>query len=464
MFVRYVGTARSCSEANYLSAIAGRDDYVVLDPSSRNRNITVEFSCDGDAVHLPLPPLQRDFLDLAACVFVADELVSRDRSADHWTRDLNFLVPVRDPNLWEESRVRVEDTLATISGDAFSFRWLPRSRIVTPVRHRKTLPTGFDTVCLFSGGIDPLLGANALLKEGRRVLLVGHQADATTASSQTRLASALKRRFGNRVCFLQCRVAQSLSPNARYALPDKAENSHRPRSFLFLALAVVAASIRNVDLVVIPENGLIGLNVPLQRSRLGTLSTRTAHPRFLMMLRETLRTLGLYDGALRNPFLAQSKTDLLARLDPVLRSEVTQTVSCAKTGRVRWSGRRGIHHCGFCVPCIYRRVAMASAGLDSSSHYENDVFRKLATLAPTRQADLRALVQFAKRVTSSTNAERLLTVTSHGYFPPEELNALGDGSIDSFAPMADMILRWSSQFLLYLRSACTVQTRRLLAI
>jgi hypothetical protein len=83
---------------------------------------------------------------------------------------------------------------------------------------------------------------------------------------------------------------------------------------------------------------------------------------------------------------------------------------------------------------------------------------------PARQADLRALVQFAKRVSSSTTAARLLGVTSHGYFPPEELGALGDATIDSFAPMAEMTLRWSSQFLSHLRTACTTSTRRLLAI
>jgi 7-cyano-7-deazaguanine synthase in queuosine biosynthesis len=464
MFVRYVGTTRSCDDPSYLLAVSRQSSRIVLDPSSRARNITIEFSLDGDAVHLPLPAAVRDFLDLAACIYVADELVSRASAPDHWTRELDFLVPVRDPAVWEACRARLEATLSILSGDAFAFRWVPRTSIVASVRHRRRLPNDFDAVCLFSGGIDSFLGANALLKEGRRVLLVGHQADTTTAALQARLAGALKKRFGKRVSFLQCRVAQSLSPNVRHPLPEKVENSHRPRSFLFLALAVAAAAIRDVELIAIPENGLIGLNVPLQRSRFGTLSTRTAYPGFLLGFRETVRSLGLYAGALRNPFLAQSKTDLLATLDPALRTEVVQTVSCAKTGRVRWSGKKGIHHCGFCVPCIYRRVAMASAGLDSSSHYEDDVFRKLQTLAPTRQADLRALVQFAKRVVSLTDAERLLSVTSHGYFPPEELTSLGDGSVTSFSPLAAMTLRWSSQFLSLLRSACAARTRRLLAI
>lgn len=464
MFVRYVGTSRSCDAPSYLAALAGAGTHVVLDPSSRHRNITVEFTLDGEPVHLPLPPMQRDFLDLAACIFVGDELMSRDGSPDHWTRQLSFLLPVRDVGSWEAIRSRLESSLATISGDAFSFGFVPRSSIVASVRHRKVLPRGFDAVCLFSGGIDSLLGANALLSEGRRVLLVGHQADGITASTQTRLAGALKRRFGKRVSFLQCRVAQSLSPNARFTLPAKAENSHRPRSFLFLALAVVVASIRNVTLVVIPENGLIGLNVPLQRSRFGTLSTRTAHPRFLLGFTETVRSLGLYDGALRNPFLAMSKTDLLTNLDPVLRAEMRHTVSCAKTGRVRWSGKKGIHHCGFCVPCVYRRVAMAAAGLDIRTDYEDDVFRGLESLAPTRQADLRALVQFAKRVVSSTEAQRRLSVTSHGYFRPEELSQLGDGTVASFAPMSEMMMRWASQFLVHLRSNTSAKTRRLLAV
>jgi 7-cyano-7-deazaguanine synthase in queuosine biosynthesis len=336
--------------------------------------------------------------------------------------------------------------------------------VVASVRHRKQLPRNFDTVCLFSGGIDSLLGANALLAEGRRVLLVGHQADGTTASSQTRLAASLRKRFGERVSLLQCRVARSLGSDVRDPLPAKMETSHRPRSFLFLALAVAAAVAARAHRVAIPENGLIGLNVPLQRSRFGTLSTRTAHPRFLLGFRDTMASLGLYDGALFNPFLTQSKTDMLADLDPELGKDVLRTVSCAKTGRVRWSGKRGIHHCGFCVPCIYRRVAMSVAGLDYSKHYEDDVFRNLPSLAPARQADLRALVQFAKRVVSGTDAARMLSITTHGFFPPEALGSIGNGSAHGFASLAAMTLRWSSHFLDYLRTACTPGTRRLLAL
>jgi hypothetical protein len=72
MFVRYVGTSTSCGAPSYLAALAGAAGHVVLDPSSRRRNITVECLLDGAPVHVPLPPMQRDFLDLAACVFVGD--------------------------------------------------------------------------------------------------------------------------------------------------------------------------------------------------------------------------------------------------------------------------------------------------------------------------------------------------------------------------------------------------------
>ena len=57
--------------------------------------------------------------------------------------------------------------------------------------------------------------------------------------------------------------------------------------------------------------GLSRLNSSLQISRVGSLSTRTAHPIFLKNFLDLLRSLGIYEGTIRNPFLYESGTDML---------------------------------------------------------------------------------------------------------------------------------------------------------
>src|SRR5207245_2433395 len=159
--------------------------------------------------------------------------------------------------------------------------------------------------------IDSLLGAYRLLYAEKRVLLVGHQAEGITASAQTRLFRWLKERFKKNVDFLQCRVARAQRSDPKHPLGDKVEESHRPRSFLFLALATAAARAAQVRHIEIPENGLIALNPPLGTSRLGTVSTRTAHPAFLKGFSSLLKKADIFDGEIRNPFLYLSKTDMV---------------------------------------------------------------------------------------------------------------------------------------------------------
>lgn len=59
------------------------------------------------------------------------------------------------------------------------------------------------------------------------------------------------------------------------------ENTSRGRSLLFLCAALSVAGILGENVpVYIPENGFIGLNIPLTGGRKGTCSTRTTHPYF----------------------------------------------------------------------------------------------------------------------------------------------------------------------------------------
>ena len=460
--VRYLGSV-VCKAPSYKTALRHPSENIIIN-TFQPANVTFRISCDRKPINIKLNPPIRDLLDLAIAVYISDEHVKRASSDDRWSRNFYFIFPVDNPKSWKTNENLLKKMLHFLSGDYFSFDWEKSISYPPRQRHRARLPNKFDTVCLFSGGIDSLLGAYQLLRQRRKVILVGHQADSIAASTQWELAQLLKNRFPGQVVLAQCRVARSLTANPRYPLPEKVEHSHRPRSFLFLCLAFAMASHSRIDSVMIPENGLIALNIPLQLSRVGTLSTRTAHPAYLDLILQTVQKLTGYRGELKNPFLYQSKTDMLKRLDPEILELLKKTVSCAHPDVFRWAQARGKKHCGYCVPCIYRRLAIAETTLDQSRDYVVDPFVQFLDLSATKRADLYALTQFAKRVIKATKAERQTMILEHGAFPADIGKRIGLKSVTDYSEWADMIFRWADDFIKKATTWSPKNTKRLLGI
>lgn len=459
--VRFVGTNGSPAE-EYVRALAD-DETAIIDTLPPDPNVTVKFRLDTVRPVKVMPNKKaRDLLDLAVCIYIADETEERAVAVDHWSRSFEFVVPVDDPAAWQAATPELQKALRTLSSDHCDFTWVQRQALPVLGRHRKLLPSGYDTVCLFSGGIDSLLGAYQLLKEGRRVLLVGHQADVFTAATQKDLFLGLHNKFGNQVRFVQCRVARTLSSTPHYRLPDKVEITHRSRSFLFLSLAITVAGAVGIGEVVLPENGLIALNPPLQASRIGTLSTRTAHPIYLTRLLDFLSTAGIFTGSIRNPFLYQSKTDMLKNLDPELHPLVLRSISCSNVGRL--VGKTGKLHCGHCVPCIYRRAALVHAGIDNPDNYADDLFQNLSSVTKHCQIDFRALVGFAGRIIATSAVARDLMVFSHGAFAPDIGGRIGPYAARNVSPWSNMLLRWAQNFMQTVEALSSASTRCILGL
>lgn len=62
----------------------------------------------------------------------------------------------------------------------------------------------------------------------------------------------------------------------------------------------------NVSELMVPENGLIALNVPLDETRVGSFSTRTTHPFYLSLWNKLLLGLGL-NMSVVNPYWNKTK-------------------------------------------------------------------------------------------------------------------------------------------------------------
>lgn len=462
--VRYVG--RRCTAPDYAEALEGAA--AVIDTARQTGNVAVSFSRRGvrsGRMQMRWQPATRDLFDLSALLYVGDELAKRGEA---WTRRFRLDVPVVDPAVWTQNEGALASALEFLTGDAYEFRWMPTRRLEGYGRHRVQLPRGrHSVVCMFSGGLDSLMGAVRLLDAGEDVLLVGHHADGVTSTAQRELFDVLRGRYGNRVELVQCGLRQSTRRNPTYTLPAVAvkEDSHRARSFLFLSLGFAIAKGAAIDRVVLAENGLIALNPPLGSSRVGSLSTRTAHPRFLGDLRQLVHALGVFGGELRNPFLYESKTDIMSGLDDWLRPLVLRSVSCAHAATsVRWAGKAGVLHCGYCVPCIYRRVALTSVALDDAADYCEDVFRDLHDLSETKQLDMRFLVRFAQRVVRAGAAQLRGIVVSHGTFPADIGGGIGPYAASDYGPWAEMLSRWAHDFLARLDQLASRETKRLLGM
>ncbi len=364
----------------------------LLDWAPGTRAATIEFGADFFAGWQPTAT-GGDLLRFASGAYCADRNVLREYSRDAWTRDLLMEVPVTDPHAW--ARAPWPDALRFLTGDHWSFELHPAN----PAQTAPGAGLPVDAVSLFSGGLDSLCGVIDLLENnpGLRLLLIAHQEGGKASTAQRALHDGLVSAYGSERVLLRrmfCRPAPPHPAQTR-PLPDVHERTTRSRSLLFLAGALAAASACGPDVpVYVPENGWIGLNVPLTRARTGSASTRTTHPHFLDLLRGACQAIGL-NNPVNNPYrlytkgemLARcSKPDLLARLAPA-------SLSCAHPETARWRDRlQG--NCGYCLPCLVRRAALATIKQDRADEYAWDALTDPDLLNPTERtgADLRATI------------------------------------------------------------------------
>lgn len=371
-----------------------------------------------------------DLALLAATVTAADTRISRDtESQDSWTREIDLYVPVLDPVLWSGTAALLARMLNFLSGDRWRvfFRGRHRDYRELIARPAELIPPAFDSVCLFSGGLDSFVGAIDLLAVDGHPLFVSHYWDAST-SSQELCAHRLGGVYGD------------LSPRhvrARVGFPDDLvagsvpEKTQRARSFLFFALAAMAASgLEDDSTICVPENGLISLNIPLDPLRVGAWSTRTTHPFYMARWNDLLRQIGIH-ASMENPYRFQTKGEMLsgcANRD-LLRRYVGETISCSSVTKGRWKGF-ALGHCGYCVPCLIRRAAITAAFRNDPTDYPTmPVLTAHPLNARTAEGEhVRSFQMMARRLGHQPGLAAILVHKSGPLsdYPPADLTAYAD--------------------------------------
>ena len=313
-----------------------------------------------------------DLALLAALVTAADTRLSRKtESQDSWTREIDLYLPVNDPPLWKTVTDLIQRMLTFLTGDRWCLYVRPRNqenlRLYT-LPDNPSFPPDYDCVSLFSGGLDSLIGAIDFLADERRPLFVRHYADAST-STQRECIEGLSEVYGNLdTQHVRTRV---VFRSTDFSTVIGSEETTRGRSFLFFALAALAASgMPSSTTIYVPENGLISLNVPLTPLRVGAWSTRTTHPFYMARWNDLLRQLGI-QAVLENPYRFKTKGEMLSDCNngEILKKLIGTTRSCSSISKARWQGS-GPRHCGYCVPCLIRRASIkVSIGDDPTPCY-----------------------------------------------------------------------------------------------
>ena len=362
---------------------------------------------------LGLRPSERaiDLVLLAALLNAGDTRVSRSINAqDGWTREIDLYAPVSTPKAWNDERQHIEALLRFLTGDRWRLFFRPRTDRAADlaVRPKRPIVESFTEVSLLSGGLDSLIGAINLLAAGKRPLFVSHYWDPETAKAQTSVLGALKKHFSG-CTFESLRVR--LGFDGRHLDTRETEATQRGRSFLFYALAALAASAVDHPVAVnVPENGLIALNVPLDPLRFGALSTRTAHPHVIAAMNRLTNALGL-SVSFSNPYRHMTKGEMVLRCaeGAFLREVVGNSMSCSSPAKARYQGLAP-RHCGYCVPCLIRRASL-EAGLGTSDPTLYTVESLHARVLPTDRVQgehVRSFQLMANRIRKTPGLAKIL--------------------------------------------------------
>ena len=325
-----------------------------------------------------------DLLAVAVAAYCADRSIVREGQPDGWTRQITIDVPVRNPGRWDDDLLR--RTLRFLTGDHWRIRL--RRGLPHPGLHT-TAPALItaDSAVLFSGGVDSLAWVCDALHAGESVALVSYFGDGTTGHLQKHMRTQLGGAFPSyRFHIKQTRPSGAIK---RRGFVDK---TMRSRSLLFLALGVLVARTQRAERLWMAENGYIAVNVPLHEGRIGSLSTRSAHPQFIDSLNQVLAAADV-GVDIKNPYLLATKGEVAERLVWHAPHLAWNTVSCAHPAEGRWHGE-GFGSCGYCYPCIIRQAGFHHVGSDKT-HYKVDPFTNIGFYARSGpSSDTRAVARF----------------------------------------------------------------------
>jgi len=192
------------------------------------------------------------------------------------------------------------------------------------------------------------------------------------------------------------------------------------RTFLFLSVATGIALEKGINKIYIFENGPVAINPLFSEAR---LNTRTSHPHFLTLFQDLIRSISGVDIIIDNPFMYLTKGEIVGLMarTPVSRL-IADTTSCwnwfripliAKQEELQWCRET---HCGECVPCIIRKLALNKADLSQEdSKYLFDLFAEYPFLQNEQKVLFADFIRFFANILAREKLDLL-------YYAPDISN------------------------------------------
>jgi 7-cyano-7-deazaguanine synthase in queuosine biosynthesis len=373
----------------------------------------------------PLPAVIADLLDVASTIMYADRKYRRSRQYESWTQKLGWMrtfklkIGVREPEIWNAPQVKtaVEALLGWLTEDSWNLTFEKQSSII---RRRSDIqsPLPFQpasgAVVLFSGGLDSLAGVATLLESGIPLYLV------SAVAPRMKVPGLIYERIAQRSNSVQYVPFPFYLVHSDRRDRRADDESQRSRGFLFLSFAAAVAVASGNTRIIVCENGIGAINLPMNWCQLGTQNTRAVHPRTLVEMTNLLNLLGFSQLSMELPFIWKTKGELCQELSRTqLRELCKYTVSCDNFPS-HDTARRSENvevHCGECTSCLLRREAITVAGLEledtPADRYKIDLCRPLGGTKAGPHEHLKHMLDqvatFREATSSQTPWQMLLT-------------------------------------------------------
>lgn len=313
-----------------------------------------------------LNSLEIDLLNVASGIFASDLAIPRDER-EFFIRDIEITIDVVNLSSFEQIKGLLETALLTVSRDNWTINFVQKKGV--PV-------TDFNwnekegAALLFSGGLDSMCAASDFINENRDLVLVSHNSHGNkfVDDCQNNVHSLLESYYSKQIRHVHVKVYGRNQGD--YNFPTDRENTQRTRSFLFLCLASLVSRRCNFNKVLyMAENGQFAIHLPLNPSRIGPFSTHTADPQFVQITIDLLKILLRNpEFDIINPYLYKTKAEVFACLPEELRKQSYLSASCWMISRIPDN-----KHCGYCVPCISRRISLEYNNVEFDE-YAHDIF------------------------------------------------------------------------------------------
>jgi 7-cyano-7-deazaguanine synthase in queuosine biosynthesis len=376
-------------------------------------------------------PVANDLFRVGQAGFLADRFFKRAMSLGQRTRFLEVKLPVSNASLWKRVASLVEDLAGFASRDRWTFQFRTEKSPATAVPD----PNPELTVSLFSDGLDSLCGAAAIFAREETPVFVSHNPPGF-ATAKNRIDRLLKALNGKAVSVQFANFDFKVDPNTKTGTRSLfSERTRLTRPFLYLCLAGAVAIELGARKIILNENGVLAVNLPISPGRTGIDVTRHAHPYLLRRFQELLTRLVPSEWTVENPFSNDTKGEELKYLEKATFL-IDQTSTCHYArqllatfiGRMRKAGHKLVDPpkgCGICLACIVRRAATKSQGIVErrsafavATPYDlkKRKYHGVASLFRWIEGDASDLLEFWRRLAKSSLAEFSLN-----YLPEIEL-------------------------------------------